>query len=90
MGVLKIRGRWGIEWYGEDGKRKRKVISRLGERQESVSLRQGTISRRNPGPGPRDRLFPSRTRGRGLISVGGDTPSMVPTRVGCRVCRLIL
>lgn len=26
MGVLKIRGRWSIEWYGEDGKRKRKVI----------------------------------------------------------------
>ncbi len=26
MGVLKIRGKWGIEWYGEDGKRKRKVI----------------------------------------------------------------
>ena len=26
MGVLKIRGRWSIEWYQEDGKRKRKVI----------------------------------------------------------------
>ncbi len=28
MGVMKIRGKWSIEWYGEDGKRKRKVIGK--------------------------------------------------------------
>ncbi len=33
MGVLKIRGRWGIEWYGVDGKRKRQVIQKA--KQES-------------------------------------------------------
>ena len=32
MGVLKIRGKWGIEWYSEGGKRKRKVIEEAGKK----------------------------------------------------------
>ena len=34
MGVLKIRDRWGIEWYDETGRRKRKVIEKPGEKIE--------------------------------------------------------
>ncbi len=34
MGVLRIRGKWGIEWYDSEGKRKRKVIEKKGEKPE--------------------------------------------------------
>lgn len=34
MGVLKIRGKWGIEWYDVTGQRKRKVIEKQGEKIE--------------------------------------------------------
>jgi integrase len=32
VGVLKIRGKWGIEWYDVNGQRKRKVIEKPGEK----------------------------------------------------------
>lgn len=34
MGVVKRRGKWGIEWYNENGRRKRKVIEKEGEKPE--------------------------------------------------------
>lgn len=34
MGVLKIKGRWGIEWYDQNGQRKRKTIENQGEKIE--------------------------------------------------------
>lgn len=35
MGVLKIRGKWAIEWYGPDGKRRRKVGDHPGSFENS-------------------------------------------------------
>ncbi len=50
MGVLRIRGKWGIEWYGPDGKRKRKVIG--GSYQEAVRAHRDTKARLDRGEPP--------------------------------------
>ncbi len=50
MGVVKIRGRWGIEWYAPDGRRKRKVIR--GSYQEAVKAYRDTKARLDRGEPP--------------------------------------
>ncbi len=57
MGVVKIRGRWAIEWYGPDGRRKRRVIG--GSYQEAVKAHRDTKARLDRGELP---LFATSTK----------------------------
>ncbi len=57
MGVVKIRGKWAIEWYAPDGKRRRKVIG--GSHQEAVKAYRDTKARLDRGEPP---LFATSTK----------------------------